>query len=86
MFDEFSCGDAGIPCVAVFVNLDVIIVYGGEKLLFEYGVYSVVKFEATYCIVEGTVCLRNLCAGRVLGESRGRWWSCRRRVVDVVQA
>ena len=70
----------------VFVNLDIIIVYGGEKLLFEYGVYSVVKFESTYYIVEGTVCLRNLRASRVLGESRGRWWICRRRVIDVTQA
>ena len=73
MFDEFSCGDVCIPCVAVFVNLDVIIIYGGEKLLFEYSVYSVVKFEATYCIVEDTACLRNLRASRVLGESRGSW-------------
>ena len=85
MFDEFSCGDVCIPCVVVFVNLDVIIVYGGEKLLFEYGVYSVVKFESTYSIVEGTVCLRNMRAGRFLGESRGRWWSCRRRAIDVAQ-
>ena len=35
--------------------------------MFEYSVYSVVKFAATYCIVEGTECLRNLRSGRVLG-------------------
>ena len=42
VIDESSCCDACIPCVAVFVNLDILIVYGGEKLLLEHGFYSVV--------------------------------------------
>ena len=85
MFNELSCGDVCVPCVAVFVNLDVLIAFGGENLLFEYSVYSVVKFEAMYCIVKGTAYLRNLSAGRVLGKHRGSWWSCQWRVVDVAQ-
>ena len=38
VFDESSCSDACVPCVAFFLNLDVLIVYVGEKLLFEYSV------------------------------------------------
>ena len=42
VFDESLCCDACVPCVAIFVNLDVLIIYEGEKLLFEHGVYSMV--------------------------------------------
>ena len=84
--DDSARCDTCIPCVAVFVNLDVFIVYVGERLLFEHVVYSMVSLEGTYCIVEGTACLKNLRAGIFLRKIRSSWWICQRKVVDVAQA